>query len=365
MLALIDGHGCVRTFGVKAQRLLRDSAQRRCAGTGSVNQVGILIEHVVDRDAVPAAPRVEKARHELIDIRLLRWTGHARLREIGLTPLAAVQRRSLYAPVTQWRISRVCAEPPPPVPQNLRLRPRTSYRTRLPGTANGALKWRIIGTLRRAARRRKLRTIDPYITRRGRLTFDVQTETLAIMATTTTPTRLARELTDMLASHLSGIEVAIDQTSRWDRPCVTFRWEGFADLLPEERFQRLMRRIPPSFIDENMPGFVWLELAPGESVDEFLKQPRSEDVAKREAGIYGELMKVGFFDALSAMLGANMRAACPGSFRDTQAVLKKKKRSSARITDAKLLFIRYGAYCDCQVLQTVRAELAQEHSKAG
>ena len=47
------------------------------------------------------------------------------------------------------------------------------------------------------------------------------------------------ELTTMLAGPCPGIEVTAEHSGRWDRMCVTFRWDGFEGLLPEERYERL------------------------------------------------------------------------------------------------------------------------------
>ena len=111
--------------------------------------------------------------------------------------------------------------------------------------------------------------------------------------------RLAADLARLLAPRFPGIAVQVGEHERWDRPCVTFRWAGFADLLPEERFHRLVRAIPEAFRTDRLGGFVWLELAPHETVEAFLNLPRSEDVADSEASILSGLVEVGFFDSLA------------------------------------------------------------------
>ena len=50
--------------------------------------------------------------------------------------------------------------------------------------------------------------------------------------------------------------------------------------------------IPTDFREQKMAGFVWLELAQGESVEEFLKLPRSEDIADREAEIFKDTKNI-------------------------------------------------------------------------
>ena len=170
------------------------------------------------------------------------------------------------------------------------------------------------------------------------------------------------ELRAMLAETFPGLNVGVERNDRWNRPCATFEWPGFAGLLPEERFHRLVQAIPESFRTARMRGFVWLELAPGERVEAFLKLPRSEDVVDNEATIYAGLCDAGFFEILRTRIGRSPQKTCRGGFAETDAALGAKNYSDAKRTDAKLLFIRHGVYCDCQVLETLEPELAKLHS---
>ena len=176
--------------------------------------------------------------------------------------------------------------------------------------------------------------------------------------------QLEAELAEMLAPHFSGMTVEVGHSDQWDRMCVTFRWPGFVTLLPEERFHRLARVIPSDFRDSRLDGFVWLELTPDETVEAFLRLPRSEEVAEREADIYADLLEAGFFESLGESMGPTPDRQCRGGFSEIEAVLSGKNCSAANIRDAKLVFIRHGAYCDCQVLQTVLPELAKSYAGA-
>ncbi len=173
---------------------------------------------------------------------------------------------------------------------------------------------------------------------------------------------LGSELAAMLAPTFPGMTVSVEHNERWDRLCATFRWGGFKGLLPEERFHRLVNAILAEFRESRLKGIVWLELAPGESTDDFLKLPRSEDVADKEASVYAGLRDSGFFESLEETLGNDPRKTCPGDFSRSEAVLSTKKLSAAKRRDAKLVFIRHGAYCDCQVIQSVQAVLAKVHA---
>ena len=171
--------------------------------------------------------------------------------------------------------------------------------------------------------------------------------------------QLVADLTKLLAGNMPGMEIDVSYSDRWKRDCVTFVWEGFTDLLPEERFHRLIQAIPEAFRTTRLKGLVWLELAPGEAIDEFMAYPRSEDVAPRESSIYAGLLDTDFFDAIDAGLGPLPKETCQGDFAMMARILTSLKFTDAQIRDAKLVFIRHGAYCDCQVYFTAQQELAK------
>ena len=173
---------------------------------------------------------------------------------------------------------------------------------------------------------------------------------------------LEKQVMTLLAKSFSGMSVEIGYAARWDRTCIAIRWEGFGGLLPEERFHRLVSAIPDEFRTSQLAGLVWVELAPGETVDDVLKLPRSEDIAKREADIGRTLTHNGFFATLADRLGRSAKRKCPGDFTHTAAVLSDMGKPPERIRDAKLLFIRHGAFCDCQVVATVQPAMTKEHA---
>jgi hypothetical protein len=176
--------------------------------------------------------------------------------------------------------------------------------------------------------------------------------------------KLEMDLVRLLAKTFPGMTVEVKRSARWDRICATFLWTGFTDLLPEERFQRLVTVIPESFRAERLQRFVWLEMAPGETVDEFLKLPRSEDMAKREPALYRDLAAGGFFNALRNALGSAPKKTCKGDFTLTCEILSTTGAAEKNARDTKLLFIRRGAYCDCQVLASVEPELKEQYAGA-
>ena len=76
------------------------------------------------------------------------------------------------------------------------------------------------------------------------------------------------------------------------------------------------------------------------------------------------VLDIGFFESLAESLGQSPDKSCPGDFSTSADVLADKCFSSGQIRDAKLVFIRYGAYCDCQVLESVCPALAELHTSA-
>ena len=171
--------------------------------------------------------------------------------------------------------------------------------------------------------------------------------------------KLKDELTVLVAAAFPEMTVEVGRSDCWDRDCVTFRWSGFVGLLPEERFHRLARAIPEDFRESKLKGFVWLELTPKETIDAYLKLPRSEDIVSKEAAIYRGLVAGGFFESLRKKMGTKPDASCQGGFSDSEAVMSATGKSAVNIRNAKLLFIRHGVYCDCQVLNTVEPELQE------
>ena len=173
---------------------------------------------------------------------------------------------------------------------------------------------------------------------------------------------LEKQVTTLLAKAFPGLSVEIGHAARWDRPCIAIRWAGFDALLPEERFHRLVSVIPEEFRASQLAGLAWVELAPSETVDDVMKLPRSEDVAGREADIGRTLTHNGFFATLVDRLGRSPKRKCPGDFAHTAAVLSDMGKPPERIRDAKLLFIRHGAFCDCQVIATVQPALTKKYA---
>jgi len=182
-------------------------------------------------------------------------------------------------------------------------------------------------------------------------------------ATTTTPD-LRADLIALLGKACPGIEISIAHSDRWKRSAIEFRWEGFAGLLPEERFRRIMGALPDHFYATRMRGLVCLELVPGEELEAFLALPHSEDVAQDEPRIVRRMVKAKFFDKLEALLGATPVDACKGGLQGSRKLLQSLRFSAVQVERACLVLIRHRSYCDCEVLMRARPELLKKFAPA-
>ncbi|MCP4250548.1 MAG: hypothetical protein GY778_26185 [bacterium] len=179
------------------------------------------------------------------------------------------------------------------------------------------------------------------------------------MAETTQHQRIRKKLLEILEPHLPGIEIDVGQARRWKRLTLTFRHERFGPLLPEQRFRSLLQMIPTEFYEGELRGAVWFELAPGEKQEDILRARRSDDVADDEPAIAQRLFDVGYFEALEKALGPRPVETCGGDFAKVREVLAAQEIVEAEQRDACLVFIRQGAYCDCDVLLAAKPALAK------
>ncbi|MHC4066754.1 MAG: DUF2695 domain-containing protein, partial [Planctomycetota bacterium] len=159
--------------------------------------------------------------------------------------------------------------------------------------------------------------------------------------------------------HLPGVEVTVSRSKRWKRLKLTFRHPRFTALLPEQRFRSLLQMIPKQFYEKHLRGAVWFELAPGESEEDVSKARRSQDVAGAEPKIARKLHKVTFFEALATAMGDGPIEACTGDFSFARRALTDKGMTGDEQRDACLVFMRHGAYCDCEVLLAAGPALAK------
>lgn len=154
-----------------------------------------------------------------------------------------------------------------------------------------------------------------------------------------------------LEGPMKGVTVDVAATSKWKRPVVTVRWNGFEGLLAEQRFRRVMRCIPPEALERDFQGLIWFELTTDETVDDYLKMPRSDDVRPEADQLLDELRQKGFFDRLRKALGKSPEDECADDFKVVAKVLRGLRCSQARIDKTCLALLSVGKYCDCEALE--------------
>lgn len=175
--------------------------------------------------------------------------------------------------------------------------------------------------------------------------------------------QLAHALAEQVGQACPGVSVEAEHSPRWNRTCLTFRWNGFAGLLPEERFRIVAQAVPAPLFDQHCRGAVWLELADGETVDEYLKLPRSEDIDPKLPRVWAHLREVCFFAALEDELVRIPPRDCPNDLSISKRVLDVKRASAAQVRDAVLAFMRHEAYTDWEVLGKVRSIVEPQGKK--
>lgn len=161
-----------------------------------------------------------------------------------------------------------------------------------------------------------------------------------------------RVLRELLAAAMPGAGIEVQPPSRWKRPVVVICWDGFSGLLAEQRFRRVMQHIPTETLERDLHGLIWFELTPAEEIDDYLKMPRSEDVADRAVEIIKQAAGQRVFKKLKKALGDDPPKACGGDF----ALLMKAARTARLATKAAqelcLALIQKGAYCDCEAIES-------------
>lgn len=170
--------------------------------------------------------------------------------------------------------------------------------------------------------------------------------------------RLQKLLKETLAPKLPGVEVEVTPPARWKRPVAVVRWGGFAGLLAEQRFRVVVSNIPAETFERDFHGLIWFELTPGEEIDDYLRMPRSDDVAKKAESLMASAMKSGLAGKIKEALGNDAKESCSGSFEETRRVLAGAGWSKARIEEFCLAAVGRGAYCDCEVIALLIPESA-------
>lgn len=171
--------------------------------------------------------------------------------------------------------------------------------------------------------------------------------------------KVQRQLQDFLSAPFEDVTVAVGDGIHYKGTNVVVTSSAFSGLLAEQRFHHVVHAIPPDFYEEHLRGgVVWFELAPGESGLQYMRMPRSDDVAGIEKAIRRRLDEVSFFDKFEKALAAKDGAVSRRDFVEARRILAKAGLDEGENVEARLLFIRYGGFCDAEIPSVVLPAMA-------
>lgn len=171
--------------------------------------------------------------------------------------------------------------------------------------------------------------------------------------------KVQRQLQEFLSARFEDVTVKVGDGIHYKGTNVVVTSSVFVDLLPEQRFHHVVHAIPPDFYEEHLRGgVVWFELAPGESGQEYMRMPRSDDVAGLETAILRRLDEIAFFDKHEKALAAEGGTVSERDFDEARRILAKAGLDEGENVKARLLFIRYGGFCDAEIPTVVQPAMA-------
>ena len=144
------------------------------------------------------------------------------------------------------------------------------------------------------------------------------------------------------------------------RSAIYFEDPKFAVLYPMQRYHYLIHSIPQDFYQRHLSEAVWVELAPGETVDD-LRYPDEELMESIAPDVIRALEGSGFFagldDLMSPLDGSAKIEVCHGDLRHAKRVLEEKgfgeRDGVDEVFDICHVLMTKGGYCDCEVLYNV------------
>lgn len=165
---------------------------------------------------------------------------------------------------------------------------------------------------------------------------------------------IEQQLQACLAEPFGDVRVRVGDSLHYPGTNLEIVSEVFRGLLPEQRYHHVVRSIPAALYDHHLKdGVVWFELAPGETAKDLMRMPRSDDVAPMHDRLVRRLEKIGFFDQFKERCRQAPARASTLDFVICREILRAAGLDDTETTQACLLFIRYGGFCDVQVLADV------------
>ncbi len=169
------------------------------------------------------------------------------------------------------------------------------------------------------------------------------------------------QLKEFLADSYPDISIRIEPWKEdRTREAIYFEEKKFAVLYPMQRYHYLIHLIPKDFYDQHLSESVWVELAPGESVDD-LQFPDEDLIKSISPDVLRALERSGFFTGLDDLMspagGAVEPEVCHGDFRHAKRVLAEKgfgeRDGIDEIFDICHVLMDSGANCDCEIFYNV------------
>ena len=166
---------------------------------------------------------------------------------------------------------------------------------------------------------------------------------------------VAKQLREHLSARFDDVDVQIGDDIHYKGVNVVITTRVFDGLLPEQRYHHVVRSLPPEFYEKHLRGgVVWFELAPKQDPRDYMKMPRSEDVAGKAERIEKRLADAGFNDRFAASTADHADTLSRDDFVLAKRLLAELGLSKSEIQDAALFFILRGSFCD--------ADLAKEEA---
>lgn len=167
--------------------------------------------------------------------------------------------------------------------------------------------------------------------------------------------KIEKDLQGFLSAQFADAKVQVGDGIHYKGTNVVVTSSAFAGLLPEQRFHHVVHAIPPDFYETHLRGgVIWFELAPGESGSDYMRMPRSDDVAGVETAIRRRLDEISFFDKHENALAAANGTVSERDFVEACRILADAGLDERECVDARLLFIRYGGFCDAEIPTVVQ-----------
>jgi len=163
-------------------------------------------------------------------------------------------------------------------------------------------------------------------------------------------TAVAKQLREHLLPRFDDVDVQIGDDLHYKGCNVVITTRAFDGLLPEQRYHHVVRSLPPEFYEKHLRGgVVWFELAPKQAARDYMKMPRSEDVAAKAERIEKRLADAGFNDRFASATSGRAGTLSRDDFVVAKRLLAELGLSKPEIQDAALLFILRGSFCDADL----------------